>query len=330
MNEQQVSVIIPMYNAEITIKRAIQSVQAQTYPLLDIIVIDDGSTDRGVQQVQQMAIDDQRIQLYSQKNKGPSSARNEGLTRATGAFIQFVDADDWIKPTMTAQLVDKLSKQCDLVLCGYETEQQTIRPTYSGIAARSTWLEEIGDLYERTLLPTPCNKLYRRNIIEEHNLSFSHDISIGEDLLFNLDYLKYCRDIAFTEATPYIYCYKAGSLTRKYDPALFPIQKKLHEYFLTFLQEQQIATTKNLTAANRIFLHSTAYAINNVYHEKAPLNTREQYNVIQSILLDDTVQRVALLEFSLFTFFIRKQQIFLMHFFYKLKSFVKQIVRRKR
>lgn len=330
MNEALVSVIIPMYNAEATINRAIQSVQAQTYKNLDIIVIDDGSTDHGSKEVQQLKKSDDRIQFFQQNNQGPSMARNKGLIHATGAFIQFVDADDWIQPTMTAQLVDMMTAQSDLVICGYETEDKTIRPRATCLAPRVKWLEKISALYEQTLLPSPCNKLYRRAFIEEYNILFSSQFSIGEDLLFNLDYLRHCGNIAFTEATPYKYCYEASSLTRQYEPTLFPTQKNLHEYFVRFLYEQDSATTRNLTTANRIFLHSTTYAISNVYQPKTPLTYQQQYKVLQSIVLDETVQEVARTKDSFFTFFIRKRGIFCLHIFYTLKSFVKKIIRRQR
>lgn len=330
MNEILVSIIIPMYNAETTIKRALQSVQAQTHTNLDIIVIDDGSNDNGVKQVQQLAKTDKRIQLFRQNNQGPSMARNKGLAYATGRFIQFVDADDWIEPTMTAHLVEMMTAQSDLVICGYETGGRIIRPLDTCVAQRVIWLEKLGTLYERTLLPSPCNKLYRQNLIKKHDLTFSPNITIGEDLLFNLAYLKHCKDIVFTKAAPYIYCYEASSLTRQFEPTLFLIQKKLHGNFVRFLYDQHCATTDNIAAANRIFLQSTAYAISNVYQPKTPLSSKQQYNVLQSIVLDDTIQRVARTEDSLFTFFIRRKGIFFLYIFYTLKSFVKKIVRRQR
>src|SRR5690625_1068206 len=193
MNEPLVSIIIPMYNAAKTITRCVQSVQAQTHKQLEIIVIDDGSIDHGGDLVEELAKNDQRIQLKAKKNSGPSMARNDGICLAKGKYIQFVDADDWIEATMVATLLTFMTTTNDLVICGYQKEQRTIRPTIIGQYTRLAWLHYIGMIYEQLLLASPCNKMYRHSIIKTAEIYFSPNWSLGEDLLFNLTYLNYCQ-----------------------------------------------------------------------------------------------------------------------------------------
>src|SRR5699024_9516540 len=144
VNNKHVSIIIPMYNAENTIARCITSIQQQTYEEIEIIIINDGSTDESAQIVQNKAKQDKRIHCFTQKNQGVSEARNKGVEYATGTFIQFVDADDWIHKTMTAQLIAKMDTETDLTICGYQAAQKNIRPQQVNHYEAKTLRQHIG------------------------------------------------------------------------------------------------------------------------------------------------------------------------------------------
>src|SRR5699024_7491816 len=128
MDNKLVSIIIPMYNAENTIARCITSIQQQTYEEIEIIIINDGSTDESAQIVQNKAKQDRRIHVFTQKNQGVSEARSKGLEYAPGAFIQILDADGWSHKTMAAQLIAEMDTDSDLTICGYQTAQKKSRP----------------------------------------------------------------------------------------------------------------------------------------------------------------------------------------------------------
>lgn len=292
MDKQLVSVIIPVYNAKKTIGRCIASVQAQTYKQIEIIIINDGSTDKSAQIIENISNHDKRIHFFTQKNQGVSAARNRGIKHATGNYIQFVDADDWIEKTMTAQLVAQMNEDVDLVICGYQTAQKHIHPEQAGTYEEAIWQQTIGNLYEQSLLHSPCNKLYKQKHIQKHQLAFQHGLSIGEDFLFNLNYLTHTRKIALQTTVPYIYCHTETSLTRSYQADLFAIQKQLHEAWETFLIKNDCHTTANQTAGKHVFIQGTAFSIHNLYH--APwLSTTIRYNKLKQIVHDTTVQTAA-------------------------------------
>src|SRR5699024_5894368 len=180
-----VSIIIPMYNAENTIARCITSIQQQTYEEIEIIIINDGSTDESAQIVQNKAKQDKRIHCITQKNQGVSEARNKGVEYATGAVIHFVDADDWIHKTMTAQLLAKMDTETDLTICGYQTAQKNILPQQANHYEAKTSRQLIGKLYEQMLIHSPCNKLYKRALILKPSITFPSEYSIGVSVLFN-------------------------------------------------------------------------------------------------------------------------------------------------
>jgi glycosyltransferase involved in cell wall biosynthesis len=105
-----ISIILPVYNAERYIKKCLLSIQNQTYRNLEIIIINDGSEDNSIQICQEIAKDDPRISIHSQKNGGSSSARNHGLNLATGDYIYFIDSDDFISHTCIERLVQLVFK----------------------------------------------------------------------------------------------------------------------------------------------------------------------------------------------------------------------------
>ena len=121
MNEHLVSFIVPVYNAARTLQTCINSIQQQTYPFFEIILINDGSTDGSGELCDAYATEDFRIRTFHQRNSGPAAARNKGIHHAIGTYIQFVDADDVIDPQMTKTLLSHMTEEIDLVICGYAT-----------------------------------------------------------------------------------------------------------------------------------------------------------------------------------------------------------------
>ena len=113
-----ISVIIPIFNAEKYLRKCLDSVCNQTYPFLQIILIDDGSTDSSLSICREYCFKDERFELISQENKGVSAARNIGIDRAKGAFISFVDADDYLKPNTYEKAIEKIGDS-DAIFFGF-------------------------------------------------------------------------------------------------------------------------------------------------------------------------------------------------------------------
>lgn len=191
------SIIIPIYNAEKYIERCISSLVNQSLKDIEIVLVNDGSTDSSFSLCKAWELKDKRIKLISQINSGVSAARNLGIRNATGKFIMFVDSDDYMLPNMCEVMFNTLQdKQTDCVICG-------IKETGNGL-----WCPEINMDYKSindfkndftkqltTELLSPCwNKIFKKNLITN---IFNEKISFGEDLIFCLQYFKNCSSVSF-------------------------------------------------------------------------------------------------------------------------------------
>lgn len=203
-----ITVIIPVYNREAVLERAVQSVLSQTLQDFEIILIDDGSTDGSSDLCEKLAEKDKRIRVIHQQNQGVSAARNAGVAEAKGKFIGFVDSDDCIHPMMYQSMLDSMqNKQVDLVVCGVVYTHHN-RNGYISRNQLNTHIEEIligGEqilaetvkLLTGSLMHSVCNKLYKLDSIQKNQILFPSAIPLGEDLLFNLQYLRVTESVYF-------------------------------------------------------------------------------------------------------------------------------------
>lgn len=199
-----VSIVIPCYNSAKTIKRMLQTVLAQSYSDIEVIIVNDGSTDNTVKIVQEM--DDPRIRIIEKENGGVSTARNAGINAAKGNYIMFFDDDDRIDELMVEKMLAQIKKTPDaLVVCGKMIGKKAVsvvkNTTITGDLAKHviTSILKSGHLY------SPCNKIYNLSIIKEHNIRFVKEAKFGEDLIFNFDYLKHVKSIYYLKDCLYYY-----------------------------------------------------------------------------------------------------------------------------
>lgn len=191
------SVVIPVYQAEKDLKRCILSWLAQTERELELILVDDGSTDGSAALCDELASMDQRVRVIHQRNAGVSSARNAGIRAAEGEFLLFTDSDDYVAPDYLEKMAG-LQKETDsdLVLCGfhhlYDGADILKIPGRTRCLEMADFEEDFLELYEKSYLNMPWNKMFRRSLAG----TFDTSLSLGEDLLFNLDYLRKCRRVA--------------------------------------------------------------------------------------------------------------------------------------
>jgi len=211
-----ISVIIPVYNVDKYLSRCIDSVINQTYKNLEIILIDDGSTDNSGKICDEYALKNNRIIVIHKQNEGVSSARNTGLNIATGNYIGFVDSDDYIEPDMYEVLYNLLIKNevevscCDYFVFSRKEKKyvQSLDNTINGI------------LYINEILNTKSghggflwNKLYSKNLIG--NIQFDETLIFGEDYVFVIDVFMKAKKIAFCKDAKYYYCYNPNSVTKR-------------------------------------------------------------------------------------------------------------------
>lgn len=211
-----ISVIIPAYNIENYIARTLDSVLAQTYSKLEIIVVNDGSRDGTGAVIDAYAAGDRRVKAIHKENGGVTSARLRGLAEATGEWIGFVDGDDHIEPDMFARLLQNaLEHQADISHCGYQMVFPNGRIDYyhnTGKMLQQNGIQGCSDILEGTVTePGLWNKLYRRELFEGLEQWMDKSIRINEDLLMNFYLFRQAKVCIFEDRCPYHYILRKGS-----------------------------------------------------------------------------------------------------------------------
>lgn len=211
-----ISIIVPAYNAQDFISRCIESIQKQTYKELDIVIVDDGSTDDTALICGKLAADDSRIRVITKTNGGVSSARNTGLDNAQAENIMFVDSDDWIEADYCENML-AYAENYDWVCSGYYKELIWGTKKYD-VDRLMEFHDNNSDFFEaafgKGLFCSLWNKLYKRSLIGSQR--FDESVYFGEDHFFNLEYLKKCSDIVIANNNLYHYnCKNDSSVTRK-------------------------------------------------------------------------------------------------------------------
>ena len=222
MELKKVSVIIPVYNAETYIEACIRSVLCQNYANIELILINDGSSDRSGEICAEYAHKYGNIIYRHQENAGVSCARNSGLDVATGDYVIFVDSDDKLKSNMVASLVDAMKNEdVDLSICGYDTvRSEGVTPTKidgQTVFGQDKLAEYFAEHFAEATTSAVFCKMYKRSFIQHR---FHSELSMGEDLLFNLEYIRNISSVAAISQTLYSYNKtNNNALTRNYKAA---------------------------------------------------------------------------------------------------------------
>lgn len=219
--EELVSVIVPVYNVEQYLNKCISSICSQTYKNIEIILVDDGSTDRSGVICDEYAKKDKRIHVIHNQNEGVSSARNSGLRHAKGEFVLFVDSDDYIEEELIEICVKSFkTKQVDMVIFNY------IKETDKGIRLRNSHFkslkQDIKSSRRKIRFITnnvlqyksgwePWNRMFRMKVIKQNNILFLNGVSFSEDLFFVLKYLLNSSKIEVMRIPLYHYIDRGNS-----------------------------------------------------------------------------------------------------------------------
>ena len=213
-----VSVIIPAYNAEATIEACVRSVLCQTHTDLEILVINDGSSDATSDKVADMAKRDSRVRLIDQENSGVSMARNCGIKESTGEYLCFIDADDCVEPEYVEMLAS-LSNEGTLPVVGFSInfEDRNALIPFSNepykISSNLATDYFFGPL-AKSISFSACNKMFAKKLLLQKNILFSPTLKLGEDMEFVFRYLCHCKEIRVSDRVLYRYCVNEGSATR--------------------------------------------------------------------------------------------------------------------
>ena len=225
-----ISIIIPVYNVAPYLEECVMSIIQQDMTDWECILVDDGSTDGSGEICNELAKLDNRISVIHQENKGVSAARNMGIEAAKGKYCTFIDSDDWVEKDYLTQLMDETTNgKISLVASGLTHEYDNRKKQKFSFPNRDvikfdsehikSFIDHIGLLYG------PMAKIYELSIILENGILYPNDYSLGEDLIFNFEYLNHIDHIVGIPYNGYHYRHHDGdTLTKKFRQDLFDIK----------------------------------------------------------------------------------------------------------
>lgn len=228
----EISIIVPVYNVETYIRRCIDSLQAQTFTEIEILLIDDGSKDSSGSICDEYASKDGRIKAIHKANGGVSSARNAGLDNAIGRYIMFCDPDDYVEPTWCEKLFDAIESSGGFfACCGYTSVKLSgeIKQINYIQDADLASAEKLIKLYSAELLQSVWSKIFARTVIKQNSIRFDETINKAEDAIFVLQYLRIkAGDISSVPEALYNYVFNVpSSLTKKVIPEYWNLNCRL-------------------------------------------------------------------------------------------------------
>lgn len=212
--EKLVSVIIPIYNAEENLEHCLNSLIAQTYRNIQIVLVNDGSEDKSEEICLRFVKNDSRITYVYQKNNGVGSARNNGIWNAEGEYVCFVDADDYVYPQFVEILLNSIEEnEADMAICGFSEIKDNIivNQTKGDVQIMSQQDAMVNLMREDGFKGYVWNKLFRKDIIQEHKIEFDTSISVWEDVLFDFQYMLCVNKIVYNSTPLYYYIYNHNS-----------------------------------------------------------------------------------------------------------------------
>jgi len=304
--EELISIIVPVYNVEKYLNRCIESIQNQSYRNLEILLVDDGSQDQSPKICDDLASQDQRIKVIHKENGGQGLARNAALDIANGAYVAFIDSDDWIGPDHIKNLYDGL-KRCsaDVAIGSYTAASldQSLKICRTSLEER---IYEGQDITKKLILPlvgadegfysdvqvnaSTSMSLYSMKLINEYGIRYL-DVRrvVGEDLFFNLDIYFRAKKIVVVDEIGYFYFENENSTSRKFDSKRFDrtleFKKalKMRAAFMGLEKEAEIRIERSFLMKIRVIIRLIVTA--------SDISKAEKIQGIRNILCDDTVHR---------------------------------------
>lgn len=264
------ALILPVYNGQNVIERCIKSILEQTYPLFELVIIDDGSLDQTPETCEKYQGRDNRVKYYRQHNKGVSAARNYGLRLVQNEYILFIDADDYLLPNFLKDFSTILenNKSSDNIFifqdfiadiklangtkenfkwCKFTSAEYTLRETFMALSSMN-WLN----------WGVPFAKIYKRSIISNNNIYFNENVSFREDLIFMIDYIAYMDKLIFDSTANY--CYTIDNTKQSLSNTTASFNNELIFFNYSKNMAESYISRYNLSSESQAVLHRMVYA----------------------------------------------------------------------
>ena len=245
MGNPMVSIIVPVYNGEKSIERCLRSIQNQSYTNIEVIVVNDGSTDHTEKVIKKYVEEDARFHYIKKDNTGVSDSRNIGMASAKGEYFQFVDGDDWLVKRATEEFVRTAQLyDCDMVIsdfyrvCGRKNMVKghiDMGPVITRTKFAEYMMKAPANFYYGVL----WNKFFKADIIRKFSLVCDTDLDWCEDFRFNLEYLQYVGNVGVIDRPLYYYVKTKGSLVDTQAGSLqltIKTKRKLFDYYKELYQ----------------------------------------------------------------------------------------------
>lgn len=273
------SVVMPAYNCEDTVGKTIESVLNQSFADLELIIINDGSTDNTQQVLERYHSEDSRVRFKTIQNGGPGNARNKGIELTNGRYLLFVDSDDVMKDgTLETYANHVKDKKIDLVISSYNmnvldgkdiVDTRLVEAPEQMIEAHEEFLENVYSLMNKQLMYVAWNKLFKLDIIKKHGIKFPPYNSC-EDRLFNIRYFDHVEACKIVSDVLYGYSFDGkNSLTNKYFDNKF-------DTFVEFYRELLALTNKHEEGFSALFLKGVMSCIIPLHSKSCPLTYHEK------------------------------------------------------
>ena len=255
----QITIIVPVYNTELYLRQCLESILGQNFRDIEVICVDDGSTDSSPEILSACAARDGRLRIIRQENRGPSSARKAGLMAASGDYIGYVDSDDWIEPELYEKLYrEAIRNRADLVTSGYFQEGAYTTTHLDNLAAGVYAGEKMAELRDHSiyclearetgLRASLCCKLYRRELLEKVQLPMPDQLTFSEDKMCVVSYVLECGSAVVLREAYYHYRLHAGSLVHRPRPDYLLSVHEVYQYLLKLYQHPRFTDTMRIQA----------------------------------------------------------------------------------
>lgn len=295
-----VSIVMPVYNVDAYVARAVESLQNQTLRDFELLIVDDGSTDRSGDICDRIAERDIRVDVFHTPNGGAPAARNFALDRARGTYIYFVDADDWAEPTMLADMVSAAERdQADMVVAGFYIDtyygggsehlseiKHAPAATYNQLDFRHNAYK----LFDQNLLYTPWNKLFLRARIEEKGIRFKP--TFWDDFPFVLDYIRDCERVTVLDNAYYHFIrQRAESETSRWRPDMYTKREEEHSWMLELYRHWHLeADAPSMEMVQRRYIERLVGCIENVCNPHCELSRAKKIDLIGKMISTERAQ----------------------------------------
>lgn len=319
---EKVSIILPTYNSDSVLKNAIESVKYQTYENWELLIIENGKKGQAEEIVKEFA--DDRIKYIYQEIANVSEARNTGIDNAVGKYIAFIDSDDRYEKDFLQRMIKEISaKQTQIVTCGYRRvydKKQMLIQDCKNIENTTNIKEYLEILKESYLFNELWNKVYISEIINKNNIRFNKKYELGEDFLFNLDYIKKIDKASYINKPLYIYTDGETGLKLRYRPDKFNIEYELTQYLENVYKEQKWDMDYIYNRFARVYYNQ----IIDIYKPNNPANKKERDQQLKEIISKKEYQKeLKELEKNVTD---KKMKIAIKYFFLKGKNMIKLFV----